>query len=379
MAAQIKNLFRQDLPGASTLVVKVGSRILVSKGSAGQQDRVAQLADDIAALRQAGARVVLVSSGAIANGMGTLGLVKRPKTTPAKQACASIGQIKLMNRYTELFGRHNLHVGQVLLTGDDLRDKKRYLNLRNTLFQLLDYGAIPIINENDSVGTEEINFGDNDTLGAQIAMLVNADAYVILTDVDGLFDDNPSKNRNARHIPVIRHITPEIHALASGTKAEISVGGMITKIRAADMVTRSGIYALIGNGFHHRLSDVLRDPVHGSLFIPTQKRMNSRQRWIAFSRKPIGAIVVDKGAQHALAEQGKSLLPAGVNGKTGAFKAGDMVAIQTESGTIIGRGLTNYSSLDLDKIKGCKTGDIERILGEKTFDEVIHRDNMVVL
>jgi len=375
---QKRAAYRPELASPHMLVVKAGSKI-VTPADAASAGRVQALVDDIVDIVKAGCRVVLVSSGAIAHGMRALKLARRPATIPLKQACAAIGQTRLMHVYNEQFSRHGVPAGQVLLTWDDLRDKKRYLNLRNTLFQLLESGAVPIINENDSLGVEEIRFGDNDTLGAQIAMLVNADAYVMLTDVNGLYDKNPAEHDNARHIPVVERITGLLHAAAAGQGSEISVGGMKTKLAAAEIVTRAGIPALIGNGCDGRLADILRRPEAATYFSPSDKRMNSRDRWIAFAGKPRGAIIIDKGACVAIADKGKSLLPAGVKRTAGTFAAGDAVEVQTEDLRPIARGLANYSSDEIDRIRGCRTSEIASLLGTKTFDEVIHRDNMVVL
>jgi glutamate 5-kinase len=372
-------VLRQEIAHSTTIVVKVGSRILTSQDDVPQSGRVRSLADSLAALIRSGKRVLLVSSGAIAHGMRTLGLKKRPATIPAKQACASIGQIRLMNAYETCFMRHKIPIGQVLLTWDDLRDKERYLNLRNTLFTLIDCGAVPIINENDSVGVEEIRFGENDTLAAQISLLVQADLFVNLTDINGLYDSDPSQNPDARHIPLVESITPAVHGLAAGNSSELSVGGMATKLRAAETVTKAGIFALIGDGYRHTLLEAVSDPVLGTLFLPNEKKMSSRHRWIAFTGQPGGALVIDEGAARAVVKNGKSLLPAGVQKVLGTFKVGDMVDIQNEKRQVVARGLVNYSSLDAEKIAGCKTLDIVHRIGQKTFDEMIHRDNLVVL
>jgi glutamate 5-kinase len=373
-------IFRTEIAAARTVVVKVGSRILTAEDNATPHvKRVRSLVDGIAALQQSGRRVLLVSSGAIAHGMVAMHLTRRPGTIPAKQACASIGQIMLMNMYASHFSKHGILIGQVLITWDDLRDKERYLNLRNTLFHLFDVNAVPIINENDSVGVEEIRFGENDTLAAQISLLVQADLFVNLTDVNGLHDADPKKNRAARHIPVVSGISPAVREFASGKTDEISVGGMATKLEAADMVTKAGLYALIGDGFHRTLLDVLSDPVAGTIFLPRDKKMPSHHRWIAFAGRPSGSIVVDQGAQKAIIEKGTSLLPAGVREIIGTFKVGDMVDIRNDKSQTIGRGLTNYSSADAAIIAGCKTADIASRLGQKTFDELIHRDNLVIL
>lgn len=367
------------IPGIKTVVVKVGSRILTCDKNLGRKGRILNIVRDIVGLKKEGVRLLLVSSGAIAHGVMALNLSRRPSGIPMQQACAGIGQIRLMHMYETLFCRYRVKIGQVLLTWDDLRDKKRYLNLRNTLFQLLDCGAVPIINENDSVGIEEIKFGDNDTLGAQIAMLVNADLFVNLTDINGLYDANPKKTDSARHIPLVKKITPAVHRLAGEVGTEYGVGGMATKLKAAEMVNRAGIYAIIGDGYHGRLRDVLSDEKMGTLFVPFERRMSAKHRWIAFSGRSHGALFVDDGAKDALLNKGKSLLPAGVAGISGTFEVGDMVDVKGVGEEPFARGMVNYSSGDILKIKGRKSGDIVRILGSKTFDEIIHRDNMVIV
>jgi glutamate 5-kinase len=369
-------LFREEILPLTTIVVKTGSRILTAEGC---ETRVERLAADLAALHAAGIRVVLVSSGAIAHGMQALGMTKRPSTIPLQQACASVGQNRLMNTYQTSFAKHDILIGQVLLTWDDLRSKKRYLNLRNTMFQLLACGTIPIVNENDSVGVEEIRFGTNDILAAQIAILVQADVLVNLTDVGGLFDRNPHEDASAKHIPVVSQMSETLQKLASDKKNDISVGGMSSKLKAVDMVSRAGIFALIGDGFNHRLLEVLSDKTSATLFLPSPRKIASRHHWIAFSGSPLGAITVDEGAENAVVEKGKSLLPAGVKGVTGSFKAGDNVELQSLSGAVFARGLVNFSSDEIRRIAGCKSSEIEKRLGKKEFDEVIHRDNLVVL
>jgi glutamate 5-kinase len=371
--------FRPEIPRLSTVVVKVGSRILSPEENIPTTKRVRDLVDSIAQLRQTGVRTLLVSSGAIARGMLALHLRTRPKAIPMKQACASIGQIRLMTMYETLFLARNIPIGQVLLTWDDLRNKKRYLNLRNTFFHLLDSGAVPVINENDSVGVEEIRFGDNDTLAAQIAMLVHAEVFVNLTDTRGLFDKNPKFRPDARHIPVVERFTPALFNYVKDCGSEISVGGMITKLRAAETVTKAGICAVIGDGFGATLLEVLENPSMGTVFLPSAKIMPSRRRWIAFTGKSEGSLYIDEGALKAIVEKGKSLLPAGVNKISGAFAPGAMVDVCDERKRVVARGMVNYSSQEILKIAGFKTGTIEHLLGQKTFDEVIHRDNLVVM
>lgn len=370
------SLIRKEIPAVKTLVVKTGSRILTASG---HEQRVKMLVEDLVTLQKSGIRTILVSSGAIAHGMKALGLNKRPSQIPMQQACASIGQNILMHMYERYFTEHGVIIGQVLLTWDDLRSKKRYLNLRNTFFQLLDSGVIPIVNENDSVGVEEIRFGNNDVLGAQVALLAQADLFVNLTDVGGLYDKNPHTDKTAKHIPVVSQFSSSVHKLANEKQSEISVGGMSTKLKAAEMVTRAGIFALVGDGFDQRLTDLLIRQDTATLFLPLEHRMNSRQRWIAFSGIAAGTLIIDDGAQKAIKAKGKSLLPAGIKEVKGSFKTGDMVDISCQDGQVLAKGLVNYSAEEIRKIRGFKTAEISKFLGKKEFDEVIHRDNLVLL
>jgi glutamate 5-kinase len=371
--------FRPDLPKVKTIVVKVGSRILAAGEASHFEKRIANLVEDIAILHAQGLHVILVSSGAIAHGIKTLGLKKKPSDMPLKQACASVGQIQLMHRYEQLFATHKLFCGQVLLTWDDLRDKMRYLNLRNTLFALLEHDAIPVINENDSVGIDEIRFGDNDTLGGQVAMLTGAELFINLTDINGLYTANPRNNKNAQQIPLVESLTPSVLKLADSEGSEFGTGGMVTKLRAAASVTKAGISAIIGDGYNHRLLEVLKEPSLGTLFLPAAKRMTSLHRWIAFTQKSAGSISVDAGAYKAMSEKGKSLLPAGITGIKGTYSAGSTVDIKTPDGIIFARGITNYSSDDTRIIKGRNTRELRELLGDSTFDEVIHRNNLVLV
>ncbi|MBD3392830.1 MAG: glutamate 5-kinase [Chitinivibrionales bacterium] len=372
-------VFHPGTGTVETMVVKVGSRIVTSHDSLARAPRIRTLVEDIVTLHRAGIRVLLVSSGAIAHGVRALRLGKRPAAIPLQQACASVGQIRLMHMYETLFARRKVSIGQVLLTWDDLRDKKRYLNLRNTLFKLLDCGAVPILNENDSVGIEEIRFGDNDTLGAQVAMLVGADLFVNLTDTPGLFETNPRLQKNARHIPRVERITAATHESAHVKGSEEGVGGMVTKLKAAEMVCKAGMCAIIGDGYHDRLLNVLKNDTSGTLFVPSAGKMSSKHRWLAFSGRAHGAVRVDDGARRAVVERGKSLLPAGIKSVEGTFGVGDMVDIQDSRGTPFARGIVNYASGDVETIRGCRSGEIAGRLGQKTYDEVIHRDNLVLL
>jgi glutamate 5-kinase len=367
---------RKELLPFKTIIVKIGSRILTAPGGA---ERIEGLVEDCATLHASGIRVVVVSSGAIAHGMQALRLTKRPTTIPLQQACASVGQNRLMNVYQACFARHDILIGQVLLTWDDLRSKKRYLNLRNTMFQLLEHGIIPIVNENDSVGVDEIRFGTNDILGAQMAILAQAEVFVNLTDVGGLFDRNPLTDPGAVHIPLVRQMSDTLQKLAADRTSEISVGGMSSKLKAAEIVMRAGIFCIVGDGFSHRLSEVLGNESCSTVFLPSTKKMSSRRSWMAFSGMPQGSLTLDEGAVSAIIDKGKSLLPAGVKSIGGSFKAGDNVDLRTPEGVVVARGLVNYSADDLRRILGCKTADIAGRIGRKEFDEAVHRDNLVVL
>ena len=373
---------RSDLNSFSTVVVKVGSKILTASDSdtmLTHTSRIKKLVADISHLKKNNINVILVSSGAVAHGVVALGLKRRPKTIPLKQACASIGQIKLMHLYEKLFSNFNLTIGQVLLTKSDLNIKQNYLNLRNTIFTLIENSVIPIINENDSVGIDEIRFGDNDTLGAQIALLAGADLFVNLSDINGLYDSNPKKNSNAVHIPVVKKITKSITELADSSGSAQGVGGMVTKLKAASTLSKSGITTIIGNGYNNSLLDVIKSEKVGTLFLSTTKKMPSQKRWMHFTGKVFGEVQTDSGAEKAIVSRGKSLLPVGITKIIGAFKEGDSIDITDTNGQAFARGIINFGSSELDKIKGLKTSEISNILGVDSYKIAIHRNNMVLL
>jgi len=361
-------------------VVKVGSGVL-SQGSFALETRtIRSLAAQIHACRQAGRQAALVSSGAIVAGVGRLGLTGRPRSIPLKQAAAAIGQGALIRTYEEAFAAHGVKVAQVLLTGEDLRDRTRYLNARNTLFTLLDLGVLPIINENDTVAVEEIKFGDNDRLSALVAALMDADLLVILTDTDGLFTADPRRSPKARLIPVVTGEEAKGAYWAGAPASATGVGGMASKVEAGRLAAASGIPTLVANGL---LSDTLTrlldgEPL-GTLFLPDAEGLQGRKRWLALASRPKGAILVDEGAKRALVERGKSLLPSGVKGTLKPFGVGDVVSLVGPDKAEFARGLTNYTAEEVERIKGIKTGEIERALGYRHSDEVIHRDNLVVL
>lgn len=359
-------------------VLKVGSRVLTAKGRTLSQDVFDRLAREVSAAKKKGYEVVIVSSGAIAAGMGRLGLLEKPKTMPQKQASAAIGQSALMWNYERAFSFYGEKVAQILLTRDDLSNRSRYLNARNTLLTLLDFGVIPIINENDTVVVEEIKFGDNDNLSALVTNLVSADLLIMLSDIDGLYDKDPRLHKNARLIPLVPQVTAEVEKKASGTLSPISIGGMVTKIQAARKAAFFGVPTILANGLEERILErILRFEEVGTLFASELNKLASRKHWIAFTLEPLGKIIVDEGAKKAILQKGKSLLPSGVLAAEGKFKIGDPVVLTDICGQEFAKGLANYSSVEVNKIKGLKTMEVESKLGYKYSDEIIHRDDLV--
>lgn len=371
---------RPPLGGCRRLVVKVGSGLVTAPGTGADPDRIAALADEIAAVRE-GREVVLVSSGAIVTGMGRLALGERPRSIPEKQAAAAVGQSALMWQYEIAFKRHGVPVGQVLLTAHDIADRSRYLNARNTLLALLGFGVVPIVNENDTVAVEEIKVGDNDNLSALVASLIDADLLVVLTDVDGLYAGDPAVDPAARKVDVVVAVTEEIERLVWDRAGRVSVGGMATKLEAAQKAAASGIPMVIASGRERgALTALLAGEPVGTYFAPKADRLTARKRWIAFAVPPQGRLTVDAGAVRALTQQGRSLLPSGVVEVEGDFAAGEVVAVVSGAeGKEVGRGLVNFDAAELRKIRGAKTSEIEARLGYRSADEVIHRDNLVVL
>lgn len=377
----MKNLRKELLKDVKRVVVKIGTSVLTSKKTK-RLDAVLirSIVHQICGLFNKKIEVILVTSGAIGAGMGLLDWRQRPKLLPKLQAAAAIGQSQLMKLYDSFFKSKGRLTAQILLTSDDLNVRQRYLNAKNTISTLLDYRAVPIINENDSVSVDEIKFGDNDTLSGLVANLVDADLLIILSDVDGLYTPHPARPDAQILIEVVKEIGPEIAKLARGPSAKTQVGGMRTKISTAKMATGAGIPMVIANG---RTSDVLMKIIDGqiigTLFLPKEGKLAARKRWIAYSTVPKGKIVVDRGAKTALLKKGKSLLSSGVVGAEGRFKIGDVVGVVDEEGFEFARGLTNYSKDEVVTIKGLKTHEIEAKLGYKYYDELIHRDNLVVL
>jgi glutamate 5-kinase len=369
---------RSEWANAKRIVVKIGSSLLVDRASGTlKANWLAALADDIAALRAAGKDVIVVSSGAIALGRNVLKLPKGALKLEDSQAAASVGQIDLAHAYEEAFRARSLVAAQVLLTLGDTEERRRYLNARNTMTTLLKLGAVPVVNENDTVATTEIRYGDNDRLAARVASMMSADCLVLLSDVDGLYTAPPGAGVNARRLEEVTDITPEIEAMAGDVGSELSKGGMVTKIEAAKIAVAAGTHMVIASGrVMHALEPLSRRGT-GTWFIARQDPVTSRKRWIAGTLEPRGAVTVDQGAAKALAS-GKSLLPAGVTRVEGSFERGDAVVIRNGEGSEIGRGLTAYDHEEANAIIGRKSGEIEDILGYFGRAELIHRDDMVL-
>ena len=370
---------KEVLANARRILVKVGSAVLTGEDGLDLQI-IEQLVDDISVLRERGYQIILVSSGAIASGKHRLGIPGKLKSIPQKQAAAAVGQGRLMRVYSNAFGKHGLFVGQVLLTMSDITDRKRFLNIRNTLFTLLEWGVITIINENDTVAVDEIKFGDNDHLAAMVANIVEAHLVVNLTCTEGLYDRNPATSKKAKLIPLVREFTPEIEAAATDEGTPVGSGGMKSKVLAAKKVTAFGIPYIIAPGRRQGvLQEIVDGKETGTLFLPMADHLKSRKYWIAFTLRARGRLVIDGGAKEALVEEGKSLLPSGVTEVDGDFVLGDPVTCIDEAGNTIAKGLVNYSADEIRKIMGLKTAKIEQVLGYKDYDEIIHRDNLAVM
>ncbi len=370
---------KQIIGQLKRVVIKIGSGV-ISTAEGLDEAMLGRLATEICALRARGLEVVLVSSGAVAAGRNSLGIEGRPKTIPQKQAAAAIGQPRIMRAYKEVFQRYERVVAQVLLTRDDLSNRRRYLNAHNTLDTLLVYGVTPIVNENDTVVVEEIRFGDNDNLSALVASLMAADLLLILSDVDGFYSGDPNCDKEARLLPLIERLTPEIEAMAGSSRGTLGTGGMQTKLQAAQKAGLAGVPTLIVNG---RAPDILRRVIEGeevgSLFLPSASKLNARKRWIALSMQPNGRILLDEGAVRAVGEAGKSLLPTGILEVDGEFERGDAVHICDRHGVPFAIGVANYNCVELAQVKGHRCAEIEQILGYQYRDEAVYRDNLVLI
>ena len=371
---------RDRLARTRRWVIKIGSAMVTNDGRGLDLDAINDWAEQIAALHAQGKEIVLVSSGAVAEGMRRLGWNARPSALHELQAAAAVGQMGLVQAYETVFRRHGFHSAQVLLTHEDLSDRRRYLNARSTLRTLLDLGVLPVVNENDTVATEEIRFGDNDTLAALVANLVEADALLILTDQEGLFDRDPRQHADARLLPQVQADDPSLDAMAGSGGGALGRGGMLTKVRAARRAARSGAATVIASGRQPRVLERLAHAdTLGTVFVPDCEPMAARKQWLAGQLRVMGRLRVDEGAAHAVRGQGRSLLPVGVTAVEGSFRRGEMVAIVGPNDEEIARGLVNYSSEESRRIHGRPSAEIETVLGYVDEPELIHRDNLVLV
>ncbi len=374
----MKNIRLETLAHTKKILIKIGSAVLT--GTEGLDLKIVDsLVTEMSELVRRGYSVVLVTSGAIASGKHRLNITGKLKSIPEKQAAAAVGQGRLMRVYSKSFEKNGLYVAQILLTLSDLTDRQRFLNIRNTLSTLMEWKVIPVINENDSVAIDEIKFGDNDNLAAMIANIVEADLFINLTNIAGLYTCNPAESKKAKLIPLVAEFTDEIEAIATAETSSVGTGGMKSKVLAAKKVTAIGIPCIIAPGKKKNiLTDIIAGKKIGTLFLPMADRLNSKKYWIAFTLRSQGKLVVDEGARKALLEKGKSLLPSGITAVEGDFAVGDPVSCVDGNGTTIAKGLVNFSSAEISKIMGLKTTKIEQVLGHKDYEEVIHRDNLAI-
>ena len=375
------DLVRQEIAATATLVVvKVGTKVLTCDDGTLDQQQVASLSSDICALMDEGRQVVLVSSGSVGAGIGRLGLDSRPTGLAKLQAVAAVGQSHLIEVYESALRQHGRHAAQLLLTAEDMNDRQRYLNVRNTILKLIEFGAVPIINENDTVSVAELltTFGDNDQLAAMVTNLIRAPLLILLSDVDGLYDRDPDQP-DAKIVPLVHQVDSSILKLVQDTTGDLSKGGMASKLKAADIATSGGENVIIANG---RTPGILQQIVAakevGTLFLAQGKSVSPLKRWIGFTARPKGKIILDAGAYQAIADNGSSLLAIGIADTAGEFSKGDVVFLCKPDGQEFARGLTNYDQQDVQKIKGKRTDEIIKIIGHRPYDEVIHRDNLAL-
>jgi glutamate 5-kinase len=365
---------------AHTAVVKVGTNVLTSEDGRLDPARLQALADQIQHIRQTGRKVALVSSGAIGAGVGRLGLGKRPTDLRHLQGCAAIGQGLLMRAYQECFDRYSTHTAQILLTAGDFDNRSRYLNVRNTILTLFEWDVLPIINENDTVSVAEIRFGDNDHLAAMVTNLLRAPLLILLTIVDGLFAGDPGAGTTAAKLDRVPAIDAQILGMARANKSAFGTGGMESKLRAARLATMAGESVIIANGLIPGILDrIFANETIGTLFLPHGTSLPAWKRWLGFTARPKGRLIIDPGAFAAVRDKGRSLLPIGVVQVQGDFSKGDVVSLFDASGNEFARGLTNYSSADAQRVLGLRTEQIAELFGTLPYEEIVHRDNLVVI
>ena len=372
---------RSKIAEVKRVVVKVGTSTITYPNGKINYEKIEKLARIMTDLQNQGKEMILVSSGAGAAGVGRMGLEAKPASIPGKQACAAVGQGILMHIYERLFGEYGQVVAQVLLTKSDMVNRHSYANARNALQEMISWGVIPIINENDVVAIDEFKIGDNDNLSALVASLADADLDILLSDIDGLYTANPKTHPEARLVSVVEEVTPEIEATAGGAGSKNATGGMLTKLQAAKNAMSAGIALIIANGEDLEiLRKIMRGEPVGTLFVPRESHLRFRNQWLAFGSRISGKVIVDEGLAKALRQKGGcSILPVGITGVEGSFESGDTVSVLDQEGHELARGMTNYNAEDLDLIKGCRTSQIEEKIGYKHYDEAIHRDNLVVL
>ena len=369
---------KEYLGEVKRVVIKVGTTTLTHETGLLNLERIEILVRQIANLHNNGYEVMLVTSGAIGAGMGKLNLKNRPKTLPEKQAVAAVGQVALIHLYQKIFAEYGKNVGQLLLTASDINERNRYLNGRNTCFALFNAGVIPIINENDAIAVEEIKVGDNDTLSAFVATLVDADLLIILSDIDGLYDSNPKENPNAKLLPLITTLNEEIKAMAGDSNSKFGTGGMAIKIKAAEIALNSGVNMVIAQGEKpENLIKIVRGEDIGTLFVKNKKGLKAKKHWLQYSSKKTGKLIIDDGAKIAVLKH-KSLLPSGIKEVEGSFQKGDVITVIDEEKNVLAVGIVNYSSDECQRILGKQSKEIEKILGYKDYDEVLHINNMSV-
>jgi glutamate 5-kinase len=375
------DLLRQEIATvADTIVVKIGTRVLTGADGLLDQQRIATLAEELNQQMSGGRKVVLVSSGAVGAGMGRLGLSERPADLAHLQAVAAVGQSNLVESYDKALAKHGRHAAQILLTTDDMDSRVRYLNVRNTLVTLLEYGALPIINENDTVAVDELlnTFGDNDRLAAAVTNLLRAPLLILLTDVDGLYDGNPD-DPDSKVLTTVTNIDEQILHLAAPRASSVGKGGMASKLDAVRMATSAGENVVIANGYQPgTLAQILAGEPVGTLFVAQGQAVSSRKRWIGFTVQPRGRLHLDEGAVRAVHKQGRSLLPIGVISVDGEFEKGDVVSICDATGVEFARGLTNYSAQEMQRLKGLSSQEIAVKFAQNPYDEIVHRDNLTL-
>lgn len=373
--------YREALKNAKRIVIKVGTSTITYANGKRNFSQIDRLAREISDLQNQGKEMILVTSGAVAVGVDRMGLLCKPATIPGKQAAAAVGQGVLMHTYEKFFADYGQVVAQVLITKTEAIDRHRYTNSRNTFMELMRQQVIPIVNENDVVALDELKIGDNDNMSALVAGIVDADLVIILSDVDGLYTANPQTHPEAKLVPTVLEITPEVEASAGGVGSARGTGGMATKIQAAKAATSSGIQLVIASGTEkNAITRILQGEVLGTLFVSRENRLQFRKRWLAFGAQIQGSLVVDEGCARAIHKAGGcSILPAGIFAVEGEFLAGSTVRVIDKDAHELARGLVHYSSAELAQIKGCKSAEIADILGHKNFDEVIHRDDLVIL